>query len=133
MHLRSAITGMTTSLGEATISNVGGTLTRGNYRFEIFKTKDDGSRMGTWKTATVGNFPRKTLLGWDLLFRCLKASIGERNGAGSGQLPLVNWEERAIAAEEKLRLARAMLRVAFADGNSPGATVVALRAVLGLG
>jgi hypothetical protein len=32
-----------------------------------------------WKTGRVEDFPRKRLLGWDLLYRALHATVGDRN------------------------------------------------------
>lgn len=63
------------TLGTGTITNVGtGTLTQGNY-FADFR--DAAGR--TWKHTTVAGFPRKRLLGWDLLYRVLKNLVGFRN------------------------------------------------------
>lgn len=62
-------------LGKAYIRNEGtGTPTRGNYTFEF--TNKAG---GHWKEGALFNFPRKKRLAWDLLYRCLKVIVGERN------------------------------------------------------
>ena len=64
-----------TILGEAKIINTGtGTDTDGHY---IFKLAGKNGR--PWKKGVVTGFPRKRLLAWDLLYRCLKEVIGDRN------------------------------------------------------
>jgi hypothetical protein len=61
-------------IASGTIANTGtGTTTRGNYQVTLF---DGNSRR--WKSGTVENFPRKRLLGWDLLFRALQM-LADRN------------------------------------------------------
>lgn len=62
-------------LGTAYVVNTGnGTLSRGNYE-AVFSTK--AGRI--WKECIVADFPRKKLLAWDLLYRCLKKVVGKRN------------------------------------------------------
>lgn len=75
VELRSAITGRTTVLGTAEIVNDGtGTHTRGNYRARFY---GKGGRF--LRESTVGNFPRKRLLAWDLLLSALSAAFGDRS------------------------------------------------------
>ena len=64
------------SLGHATITNIGGTNTSGEYKATLF-TKGDKPRV--WKAGKVFGFPRLKLGGWDLLYRALRELIGERN------------------------------------------------------
>lgn len=57
-------------LGIMEIWNTGkGTETQGEYEFRIFRR---GLR-SVWLGGSVGAFPRKRLLGWDLLYRCLRS------------------------------------------------------------
>lgn len=64
-------------LGVAYITNDGsGSRTKGNYRFTLSKK---GNPNSIWKRGAVLGFPRKRLLGWDLVFRALRACVGERN------------------------------------------------------
>ena len=63
------------NLGEIRIANVGGTETQGAYIFSL--TKRDG---GKWKSGILeGEFPRKRLGVYDLLFRVLRQVVGGRN------------------------------------------------------
>lgn len=70
------------TLGVATISNdmedtmqTDGSL--GSYRVKLSKS---GAKVDeTWKTGRVTGLPRKRLGGWDLLFRALRATVGDRN------------------------------------------------------
>lgn len=61
-------------LAEGTISNDGtGTPAYGNYDVSL------GNRAGRfWKRGRVENFPRNRLSPWDLLYRAIRASVGER-------------------------------------------------------
>lgn len=78
VELISARTGLRSTLGTATIANnvhrtieTGGSL--GDYSC-VFR----GKRRILWET-TIAKFPRKRLLAWDLLYRCLREVIGSRN------------------------------------------------------
>jgi hypothetical protein len=63
-------------LGEARIANSGtGTRLRGTYTYEIKGRAGMPLRRGA-----LADFPRKQLLGWDLLTRVLALAFGERNG-----------------------------------------------------
>ena len=65
------------SLGKAIICNDGkGTLTKGNYKCIFYKKGRSGK---VYKETNVKLFPRKRLLVWDLLYRCLKNIVGGRN------------------------------------------------------
>lgn len=65
-------------LGVMEITNVGGTEDAGDYSVRL-STAGDARR--TWRTGMVRGFPRKRLLGWDLVYRALVAcGLGERNG-----------------------------------------------------
>lgn len=82
VELISARTGKTTTLGVGEIWNdVSGTITRGNYGFRLGKRGQ--TRIGpfdnVWKQGEVKGFPRQKLLAWDLLYRCLKEAVGNRN------------------------------------------------------
>ena len=57
-------------------NDASGTKTNGNYKFKILKA---GEQDSIWKTGEVKDFPRKRLLIWDLLFRCLKEIVATRN------------------------------------------------------
>ena len=52
-----------------------GTKALGNYNYKITKKGSEA----LWKSGRVEGFPRKRLGHWDLIFRCLKDAIGERN------------------------------------------------------
>jgi hypothetical protein len=75
IELHSAVTGKVTTLATGRIINTGtGSPTRGNY---VAVFRDAKGR--EWKSGTVTDFPRKRLLAWDLLYRCLEKLIGQRN------------------------------------------------------
>jgi len=75
IELHSANTGRVTTLATGKITNTGtGTPAQGNYRFKL---NDANGR--EWQVGTINRFPRKRLLAWDLLYRCLKSVISERN------------------------------------------------------
>lgn len=64
------------TLGVVEIANDGtGTLTNGSYRYKLFKR----GMKGIWKSGGVSGFPRQKLGSYDLLYRVLKAAIGNRN------------------------------------------------------
>jgi hypothetical protein len=64
-------------LGVMEIANVGGTEDVGDYSVRL-STAGDARR--TWRQGIVRGFPRKRLLGWDLLYRALKScGLAERN------------------------------------------------------
>lgn len=72
------------TLGTAVIFNNGtGTKSSGNYRAIFGKRGQDllktirGRR--PWREVEVKDFPRERLLGWDLVFRALRAAVGDRN------------------------------------------------------
>lgn len=56
-------------------NTLGGTKTKGSYKFRIFEKGSDR----IWKTGDIIGFPRKKLKAWDLLYRCLKLVLYERN------------------------------------------------------
>ncbi len=62
-------------LGEVTIANVGGSQSRGNYRWRLFKRGTNAE----WKSGSVEDFPRTRLGAYDLLHRVLKLAVGDRN------------------------------------------------------
>lgn len=65
------------SLGKMKIWNdASGNQTRGNYKYVIFNKRGTIFRKGEIK-----NFPRKRLLGWDLVYRILEQEFGGRNGS----------------------------------------------------
>jgi hypothetical protein len=77
VELRSARTGKKTLLGVATITNDGeGTETQGDY-VAVFSRRHDPASI--WKVGMAHKFPRKRLLMWDLLYRCLREVCGDRN------------------------------------------------------
>ena len=62
-------------LGTIDIANdASGTMTTGNYRYSA-----SNKAGGKYKSGNVKGFPRKRLLAYDLLYRCLKDMIGDRN------------------------------------------------------
>ena len=62
-------------LGRIKIGNTGtGTSTKGNYTAALF---DKAKRR--FRVVDITGFPRKRLLAFDLVYRILKAAIGERN------------------------------------------------------
>jgi hypothetical protein len=72
-------------LSEATIANVGGDATHGNYEAMFSKVggfKSDVRERkpkATLRAVLVKDFPRKRLYAADLLLRALVAAFGERN------------------------------------------------------
>jgi len=63
-------------LGVGFIWNDGkGSPTRASYGWQLMKAGTDR----IWKSGTLADFPRTSLGGWDLLFRALKAAVGDRN------------------------------------------------------
>lgn len=66
-------------IGVARIANVGGTETVGDYDVRLLKSPEYAKNPGLWRRGRVEGFPRKRLGPWDLLYRALRATIGERN------------------------------------------------------
>lgn len=67
-------------LGVGHIINDGnGSVERGDYRVELLKSPEYAKSPGIWKKGRVQNFPRLRLGPWDLLFRALAATVGDRN------------------------------------------------------
>lgn len=65
------------NLGIAHIANDGtGNLSRGNYWVKLFKW-DTGKRV--WKEGEFKDFPRIKLGPWDILYRALSVTVGDRN------------------------------------------------------
>lgn len=66
-------------LGTAKIWNdATGDFSKGNYKFWFSRR---GQPDSTWKEGNIKGFPRRRLLVWDLLFRCLSSIIGSRNNS----------------------------------------------------
>ena len=77
VELISAIDDHKEILGVAEIYNdATGDATKGNYGYAFSKRN---SPEVVWKRGRIENFPRKRLLAWDLLYRCLKDAVSERN------------------------------------------------------
>lgn len=80
IELISARDGHRETLGKGTIAldpkELNERRTRGGYEY-VFYTRGSSNRV--WKTGKIYDFPRKALLGYDLVFRCLEDAIGERN------------------------------------------------------
>lgn len=75
------------SLGVATIANVGGDASTGEYDVKLFKAERYSPKSGVWKRGKVAGFPRLRLGPYDLLLRALAACIGQRNpGIPPGEL-----------------------------------------------
>lgn len=69
-------------LGEATISNEGGTADSGNYSVVLLKSPEYAATENVgkpWRKGSVQGFPRLRLGPWDLLFRALRDTVGGRN------------------------------------------------------
>lgn len=63
-------------LGTAEIENdTTGDVLFGNYKVRLSKW---GKPTHTWKRGKVNGFPRKKLGPWDLLFRALLVTVGDR-------------------------------------------------------
>jgi hypothetical protein len=78
VELISAIDGHREILGMATIFNdAKGSSVSGNYEYAFSKRGKHENI--TWKSGNIKGFPRKRLLAWDLLYRCLKDAVSERN------------------------------------------------------
>lgn len=126
VELHSARTGKVSVLGEAVISNVGGTKTVGKYRAELFQwnAARDG-RGKTWKKGWIEGFPRLRLGPWDLLHRCLDAIVGDRNRERAPELPeqgAAYWKQRALEAESDIALMKRtaeLSRIATRRGSMP--------------
>jgi hypothetical protein len=74
IELHSAVTGQVTTIATGKIINTGsGSPTQGNYRDEL---QDAAGRK--WKSGHIEGFPRKRLIAWDLLYRCLEKLVGKR-------------------------------------------------------
>jgi hypothetical protein len=74
IELHSAVTGQVTTIATGKIINPGsGSPTQGNYRVEL---QDAAGRK--WKSGHIEGFPRKRLIAWDLLYRCLEKLVGKR-------------------------------------------------------
>jgi len=76
-------TGDPVHLGTAIIANDGtGTHEFGNYDVRLGKKGHDLTASiwsHPWRSGKVIGFPRKQLLGWDLVYRALRDVVGERN------------------------------------------------------
>lgn len=69
-------------LGEAIIANdCTGTLDTGNYDVRLMKSPRYAKSPGVWKRGHVEGFARrsKRVGPWDLLYRALAATVGDRN------------------------------------------------------
>jgi hypothetical protein len=91
--------GRRVELGSATISNVSGARkpTRGDYIAHFY-----GKRKKHLGSCSVKGFPRKRLLGWDLVFRAARACFEKRNPKvehGSGRLAQTLAELRHAYAQ----------------------------------
>ncbi len=72
------------TLGVAYIHNEGtGSADIGNYGVRLMKSPEYAKSTGVWRKGGVRGFPRKRLGPWDLLFRALRATVGDRNGGAS--------------------------------------------------
>lgn len=78
------------ALGTGTITNVGGSDERGQYRIQLQKSARYAKTPGVWKRAVVINFPRLRLGPWDLLLRGLIACCGDRSETEVTDLTGVN-------------------------------------------
>ena len=77
VELFSAVDGHKEILGVAEIWNdATGTATSGNYGYALSQR---GGSSKLWKNGFIKGFPRKRKLAWDLLFRCLKDAVEDRN------------------------------------------------------
>lgn len=74
-------------LGDVFIENVGGDEERGDYSVRL--TTFGGRR--TWRSGSVRGFPRR-MGGFDLLFRALGATVGDRNPDVVGRTAAVRGE-----------------------------------------
>ena len=75
VELPSARTGKTSTLGTLRIVNdATGTATSGNYTGEL-----RGANGRALETCRVSGFPRKRRLAWDLVYRVLRATRGDKN------------------------------------------------------
>lgn len=69
-------------MGVIAIVNVGGTKTSGRYEAQLttLALRPDTKPRPGWKSARVGDFPRRRLGLYDLLYRVLDVVVGARNG-----------------------------------------------------
>lgn len=69
-------------LGVAKISNDGrGSILNGLHTgdYDVWLSKREPKQGQKWRSGRVEGFPRKRLGAWDLLYRALHATVGERN------------------------------------------------------
>lgn len=77
IELDSARTGQKSSIGKVLIFNDGtGTEKHGNY---VCKIMTAGEKPRTYRKVRIENFPRKKLLGVDLLYLALKEALKDRD------------------------------------------------------
>lgn len=79
IELWGAVTGKRTELGFMTISNIGGTGYRGNYEVRLARNLGRMRAGKVWRTATLSDFPRRSLGVFDLTLRALLWAVGDRN------------------------------------------------------
>lgn len=79
-------------MSEAYLSNdCRGTRSTGDYDVTVSTVSHSGTgRLTTWRTGKVRGFPRLRLGVWDLLYRALRATVGERNAAPEQEPPQVS-------------------------------------------
>lgn len=58
-------------------ARTGGEL--GDYTVRLMKSSAYAKRSGVWRRGAVKRFPRRRLGPWDLLYRALAATVGDRN------------------------------------------------------
>lgn len=107
-------------LGVVEICNVGGSADLGDYsvRLTTFSGKS------TWRSGSVKSFPRK-LGGFDLLFRSLRVTVGQRNP----EPELLEAMARQRVRGAGVAAMRAM--VAAVDGIDPAAKTPQIVAAVG--
>lgn len=80
IELVSARDGHREILGKGTITldpkELNQSRTKGGYDY-VFYVRGTSNRV--WKKGKIYGFPRKALLGYDLLYRCLEDAVGSRN------------------------------------------------------
>lgn len=104
------------NLGLITIANIGGTQTRGDYEFTIFKR---GSQVIRWKQGTVAGFKRTKYQVWYLLFGVLRSAFGKELEKAFDAKPNRTTPKNAAAPQRTIagRIVRGLARRRNSDSQ----------------
>jgi hypothetical protein len=90
------------NIGTIEIANDGkGTADVGHYEARLLKSPKYAARPGVWRKAAIRGFPRLRLGPYDLLYRVLRAAVGDRNPDGHARsIPVTEAEAADDATPE---------------------------------